>query len=505
LPHSLTIAQAHQKLKKKEISSEELTRACIERIEEVDDSLHAVVHRNFDRALELAKKVDSQGSFDHPLRGIPHLTKDIFCEEGVATTGCSNVLRNTKIGNRKSDKDTRSEFRIPNSDYTPPFDATTVKRLKNWGSLSMGKTNTDEFAQGASTETSCYGVTSCPWDLTRVAGGTSGGSAAAVAADECIFALASDTGGSIRQPAGFCGCVGLRPTYGRTSRYGVMPMASSFDTTCACTKSVVDMAIVLGSIAGKDPRDATTKDMPVPDYRKGLTGNVKGLKIGLPKEYFIEGIDPEVEEQVKAAAKQFEELGAKVTEVSLPNTEHAIATYYILIPSEVSSNMARYDGVRFGHTEEAADLIDYYFKVRSAGFGDEVKRRIMLGTFALSAGYYDAYYRKAQKVRTLIQQDFFTVFEEVDLILSPVSPTPAFKIGAHTDDPVAMYLEDIFTVSQAIAGIPALSVPCGFSKEGLPIAVQLTGPQWGEEVVLRAGDTYEKARWPDGIPSPQIK
>ena len=446
----------------------------------MDDKINAVVHRNFERALEEAKKVDSKGEFNHPLTGIPYLAKDIYCEDGVPTTACSNVLRD--------------------KDYVPPFDSTTTKRLKSVGAISIGKTNTDEFTMGASTETSCYGVTKCPWDTTRVAGGSSGGSAAAVSADECMFALGSDTGGSIRQPAGFCGCTGLRVTYGRTSRYGVMSMASSLDTIGPLCKNVEDTAIVLNTIAGKDPKDATTGDVPVPDYRKAFTGDVKGLTIGIPKEYFPKELSPEVADAIQKAIKTLEGLGAKTKEISLPHTASALSVYYIICPSEISSNMARYDGIRYGHTchtersrSATSDLIEYYFNTRSAGFGDEVKRRIMIGTYALSAGYYDAYYRQAQKVRTLIKQDFEKAFEDVDLICAPISPTPAFKVGAHTDDPLAMYLEDIFSISQALAGITALSVPCGFSTDSLPIGLQIMGPQWGEESVLRTGHAFEQA------------
>ena len=472
LPH--TISNAAMLLRSKKISSVELTKACIDRIEKIDATLNAVVHRNFQGALAQAKKVDALGTFESPLSGIPYLAKDVYCEKGVTTTACSNVLRN--------------------KDYIPPFDSTTTKRLKAASAISLGKTNTDEFTMGASTETSCFGVTKNPWDLSRVAGGSSGGSAAAVAADECFFALATDTGGSIRQPAGFCNCAGMRVTYGRTSRYGVMSMASSLDTIGCITKTVEDTAIVLSAIAGADPLDGTTADVPVPDYRKALTGNVKGLKIGLPKEYFIDGMNAEVESAVRDAVKVLKDLGATVKEISLKHTKYATPTYYVLCPSEVSSNMARYDGVRYGHTvKEPKDLLDYYERVRSEGFGPEVKRRIMIGTYALSAGYYDAYYRQAQKVRTLICKDFEDAFEDVDVILSPISPTPAFKIGAHADDPVAMYLEDVFLDGQVMACIPCMSVQCGFSKENLPIGLQIMGPQWGEEIVLRTGDAYQKA------------
>ncbi|MBM3230847.1 Asp-tRNA(Asn)/Glu-tRNA(Gln) amidotransferase subunit GatA [Candidatus Peregrinibacteria bacterium] len=472
--HALTITEAHEKLRKKEISCEELTRSCLERIEKVDGALNAVVYRNFDRALLEAKKIDSEGKFSSPLAGIPYLAKDVYCEEGVPTTACSNVLRS--------------------KDYVPPFDSTTTKRLKAAGAISIGKTNTDEFTMGASTETSCYGVTRNPWDTKRVAGGSSGGSAAAVAADECIFALGTDTGGSIRQPAAFCGLTGIRPTYGRTSRYGVMSMASSLDTIGPMCKNVEDLAIVLQAIAGADPLDGTTGKKPVPDYTKALTGNVKGMKIGLPKEYFADGMNEEIRASVMNAADVFKKLGATIVDISLPHTAYATPCYYVLCPCEVSSNMARYDGIRYGHTvKNAENLVDYYHRARSEGFGNEVKRRIMIGTYALSAGYYDAYYRQAQKVRTLISRDFAEAYKTVDVIIAPVTPGTAFTVGAHESDPVAMYLEDIFLSPQVMAGIPALSVPCGFAKNSMPLGLQIMGPQWGEETVLRVADAYEKS------------
>ncbi len=470
---SLTISEAHKKMKAKEISAEELMRSCLERIDAVDTKINAVIWHDAERALQEAKKIDQKKSFDDPLAGIPFLTKDVYCEVGIPTTACSNILRN--------------------KNYVPPFESTTTKRLKARGALSIGKVNTDEFTMGGSTETSCYGVTKNPWDQTRVAGGSSGGSAAAVSADECIFSLGTDTGGSIRQPASFCSCAGLRVTYGRTSRFGAMSMASSLDTTGPLAKTVEDLAIILQAIAGKDPLDATTGDAPVPDYQAGLTKLLKGLRIGLPKEYFLPGMNKEVEAAIRESAKVFQSLGATIVDVSLPMTKYAVATYYVLCPSEVSSNMARYDGIRFGHTvEKPENLIDYYERVRSEGFGAEVKRRIMVGTFALSAGYFDAYYRKAQQVRTLICKDFNDAFTTVDLILSPVAPNPALKIGEHAGDPVAMYLEDVFTIPQAMAGIPALSLPCGFSKDNLPIGLQLAGPQWSEELLLRAGYAFER-------------
>jgi len=470
----LTITDAHEKLKKKEISSVELVESCFDRIEGVDEKLNAFVYLDKERALEKAKKVDEKGEFNSPLTGIPYGTKDIYCEKGVPTTACSNILREKM--------------------YEPPFDSTTVKRLKEKGAISLGKTNTDEFTMGASTETSCYGPTRCPWDTTRVAGGSSGGSASAVAADECIFSLGTDTGGSIRQPAGFCGCTGLRTTYGLTSRYGVMSMASSLDTIGPLAKTIEDLTIVLEAIAGHDPFDATTADRPVPNYRASLTGDMKGMTVGLPTEYFIEGMHPDTEAAVRETTKVFEERGASVKEISLPHTKYATPTYYVICPSEVSSNMARYDGIRFGHTvEEPKDLLDYYERVRSEGFSPEVKRRIMIGTYALSAGYYDAYYRQAQKVRAVIKKELEDAFQDVDVIISAVSPTPAFTVGAHADDPVAMYLEDILLDSQPMAGIPAIALPCGLSKESLPIGLQIMGPQWGEEVVLKAAYAYEQA------------
>ena len=483
MSNTLTISSAHEKLRSKKISAVELVQSCIDRIESVDKDINAVVYKNFDAALQQAKKCDEEGVFDHPLTGIPYLTKDVFCEEGVATTACSNMLRD--------------------KDYTPPFHSTTTKRLTDLGAISLGKANTDEFTMGASTETSCYGVTKNPWNLECVAGGSSGGPAAAVAADECLFALGTDTGGSIRQPASFCNCTGLRTTYGRTSRYGVMSMASSLDTIGPLAKNTEDLAIILEAIAGKDPKDGTSGNTPVPKYTDALTGNLKGMTIGLPKEYFIEGIEKDVEEGIRASVKVLEELGATIKEISLPHTQYAASTYYILCPSEVSSNMARYDGIRFGHTTEGINnLNDYYTAVRSEGFGAEVKRRILIGTYALSAGYFDAYYRKAQKVRTLITKDFEDAFASVDAIISPVGPNVSFKIGAHEGDPLAMYLEDVFTIPQVMAGIPALSVPCGFDSNNMPIGLQIMGPQWGEEVVLKVGEAYEKAtQWNEKKPN----
>lgn len=474
---SLTIAEAHARLARRDISATELVRACLERIEQVNSTLNAVVFNNADQALAQAAAVDAAGQCASPLTGIPYLAKDVFCEKDIPTTACSNMLREKT--------------------YCPPFDSTTTKRLKAHGAISLGKANTDEFTMGASTETSCYGVTRCPWDTSRVAGGSSGGPASAVSADECVFALGTDTGGSIRQPASFCGIAGLRPTYGRTSRYGVLSMASSLDTIGPMCKTVEDLAIVMEAIAGHDPMDGTTSTRPVPPYRSLLTSNMKGLRVGIPREYVIEGITTEVSEAFENAKNVFAALGAEIQDISLPHTKYGVATYYVLCPCEVSSNMARYDGIRFGHTAKdghpPSDLLEYYRSVRSEGFGREVKRRIMIGTFALSSGYYDAYYRKAQKVRTLIKQDFDEAFKAVDIILSPVSPHTAFTVGANSNDPLAMYLEDVFTIPQVMGGIPCMSIPCGFGPTGLPIGLQLMGDQWNEEGLLAAAYAYEQA------------
>lgn len=474
MSHTFTITEAHEKLRAKKVSATDLVKSCIERIESVDKTLNAVVYRNFDSALIEAKKIDSKGEWNSPLSGIPFLAKDVFCEKNVQTTACSNVLRH--------------------KNYVPAFESTTTARLKNAGAISIGKTNTDEFTMGGSTETSCYGTTRNPWNPKHTAGGSSGGSASAVAADEAVFALGTDTGGSIRQPASYCNVCGLRPTYGRTSRYGAMSMASSLDTTGPICKSVEDAAIILQAIAGKDPLDGTTGDKPVPDYRAALKNGVKGMRVGIPKEYFVDGMNAEVEAATREAAKVLKGLGAELKDISLPHTKYALATYYVLCPCEVSSNMARYDGIRFGHTVEKPDgLLDYYERVRSEGYGTEVKRRIMIGTYALSAGYYDAYYRQALKVRTLICQDFENAYKDVDVILTPVAPTPAFEVGVHANDPVAMYLEDAFMDAAVMAGIPAISIPGGFSKTNLPIGIQMMCPQWEEARLLQAAYAYEQA------------
>jgi aspartyl-tRNA(Asn)/glutamyl-tRNA(Gln) amidotransferase subunit A len=408
-----------------------------------------------------------------PMMGMPLAIKDNICTEGVRTTCASRML----------------------SEFIPPYDATVVKRLRNDGYLLLGKTNLDEFAMGSSTENSAFGPSRNQWNLACVPGGSSGGSAAAVAADECVAALGSDTGGSIRQPAACCGVVGLKPTYGRVSRYGLVAFASSLDQIGPITKDVTDAAMLLQAIAGHDPLDSTSADVPVPDYLKALKKkDVKKLRLGVPREYFSEGLDPEVEHAVREAIGVLEELGGEVEEVTLPTTDAAVATYYLIATAEASSNLARYDGVRYGlRAKQSRDLLDLYMKTRQEGFGPEVKRRIMLGTYALSAGYYEAYYGKAQAVRTLIRRDFESVFERVDVLVTPVMPTPAFKLGEKIQDPLQMYLSDIYTISANLAGIPAISIPCGFSSAGLPIGLQILGRPFQEDIVLRVAHAYEQA------------
>ena len=403
--------------------------------------------------------------------GVPLAIKDVICTEGVRTTCGSKILHN----------------------FVPPYDATVVERLKAAGAIVLGKANMDEFAMGSSTEHSAYGITRNPWDLSTIPGGSSGGSAAAVAADECAAALGTDTGGSIRQPAACCGIIGLKPTYGRVSRYGMVAFASSLDQIGPMTKDVRDAALLLNVIGGNDPRDSTSADISLPDFTRALTGSVRGVRIGIPREYFIAGIDPQVERAVRAAIAVLEGVGATVEEVSLPHSEYGVAAYYILAPSEASSNLARYDGVKYGYrTPHWSNLRDMYMRTRDEGFGVEVKRRIMLGTYALSAGYYEAYYKKAQQVRTLIRRDFEEAFQQVDVLVAPTAPTPAFKIGEKIDDPLQMYLSDVFTITINLAGIPALSIPCGFSSAGLPIGLQIIGKPFAEETILRAAHAFEQ-------------
>ncbi|BDV44852.1 glutamyl-tRNA(Gln) amidotransferase subunit A [Geotalea uraniireducens] len=470
----LTIHELHDKLKKREVSSVEATRALLARIEATEPQVGAFITVTAAEGLAAAEAADRRiaaGEIDL-LTGIPVALKDIFVTAGVRTTCGSRILEN----------------------FVPPYDGTVVARLKAQGAVLLGKLNQDEFAMGSSTESSAFGVTRNPWDPERTPGGSSGGSAACIAARQATATLGTDTGGSIRQPASHCGCVGLKPTYGRVSRYGVIAYASSLDQVGPLTRDVTDAAIMLGAVAGYDPLDSTSVERPVPDYRAALTGKATGLKIGLPREYYREGLDPEVKQALEAAIETFRGLGAEFVEVSLPHTDYAVATYYLIATAEASSNLARYDGVRFGHrTATAEGLLDMFRKSRAEGFGAEVKRRIMLGTYALSSGYYDAYYLKAQKVRTLIMQDFSRAFESVDLLLTPVAPTPAFKIGEKVDDPLQMYLSDIFTIPVNLAGTCGISVPAGFSAAGLPIGLQLVGRPFGEETILRAAHAFEQA------------
>jgi len=470
----LTIHEAQQLLRNKKLSSLELTKACLERIRQVEPKVHALVTVTDELALSQAQKADrliAKGDA-HPLGGIPVVIKDNMCTKGVRTTCSSRMLEN----------------------FVPPYEATVVEKLNSCGAIILGKANMDEFAMGSSTEHSAFFTTHNPWDLSRVPGGSSGGSAVAVAADETIYALGSDTGGSIRQPAGFCSVTGLKPTYGRVSRYGLVAFASSLDQIGPLTKDVTDCAIVLNAIAGYDSRDSTSAPYPTPDYTQCLKTDLKGLRIGVPKEYFVAGMQAEVEEALRAAINKLKELGAKVEfGVSLPHTPHALAVYYIIAPSEASANLARYDGVKYGFSyQETDNMWEALEKTRQFGFGDEVKRRIMLGTYALSAGYYDAYYLKAQKVRTLIRREFDQAFEKYDALVTPTSPSVPFKIGEKIDDPLQMYLSDVFTIPINIAGLPAITIPAGFG-DGLPIGMQLIGKPFGEETILRVAYAYEQA------------
>jgi len=474
---SLTARELSEKLKSREISSTEITQAYLNRIEETDGRVHAYLKVLDERALDSALEADkhlSNGDNISPLTGIPVAIKDLLCLEGTEATCGSKILEN----------------------FISPYDATVVRLLKEAGAVIIGKLNMDEFAMGSSTEHSAYGPTRNPWNLETTPGGSSGGSAAAVAARSCAMSLGSDTGGSIRQPASCCGVVGMKPTYGRISRYGLIAFASSLDQIGPLTHTIYDCAMMLNTISGHDPMDSTSAKETVPDYTKNLDAGVKGLRIGIPKEYFIEGMDPEVERAVQKAIQVMEGLGASVQEISLPNTEYALPVYYIIAPAEASSNLARYDGVRFGHraqdnTAEFGPLHGMYAKSRDEGFGEEVKRRIMLGTYALSSGYYDAYYTKAQKVRTLICQDFREAFESVDIIMSATTPTPAFRFGERLKDPISMYLSDILTIPCNLAGLPGISQPCGFTSAKLPIGLQIVGKPFGEQAVLQAAMAYE--------------
>lgn len=476
--HALTIHEAAGMLRAGELSSVALTEAVLDRIIAVDNHVKAYLALTPEAALADAAAADAfLATADDRARlpvllGIPVAVKDVILVEGAPTTCGSRILE----------------------DFMPPYEATVTGKLRAAGAVILGKTNTDEFAMGSSTENSAFFTTHNPWDLTRVPGGSSGGSAAAVAAGECLGALGSDTGGSVRQPASLCGVVGLKPTYGRVSRYGLVAFASSLDQIGPLAKDVTDAALLLNTIAGYDPRDSTSVNVPVPDYTRALTGDVRGLRIGVPREYFIDGMQPEVERAVRAAIDALAALGAEVMEISLPHTEYALPVYYLIAPAEASANLARFDGVRYGlRHPDAETMWQGYTMTRGAGFGPEVKRRIMLGTYALSAGYYDAYYLKAQQVRTLLKQDFDRAFEQVDVIACPTSPTTAFRIGEKASDPLSMYLADVFTLSLNLAGNCGLSLPCGFDAADLPIGLQLMGPAFGEETVLRAAHAYEQS------------
>src|SRR5271170_1349907 len=468
----LTITEARDLLRKREISARELTRACLDQIKLVDPKLNAFITVCAREAHEQAEAADARlAAGDAPsLCGIPIAIKDIYATEGVRTTCASKILET----------------------FVPPYDATVIAKLRASGAVFVGKANLDEFAMGSSTENSAFGPTRNPHNVERVAGGSSGGSAAAVAADQCLGSLGTDTGGSIREPASFCGVVGLKPTYSRVSRYGVIAYASSLDQVGPFAKTVRDAAILLRDLAGADLHDSTCSARAVPDYEAALTGDVKGLRVGVPKEFFVEGIAPEVEQAVRAALKAYEAMGARLIEISLPHTKYAVAAYYIVATAEASANLSRYDGIRFGLRVDGDNNIELYNRTRARGFGAEVKRRIMLGTFVLSAGYYDAYYLKGQKVRTLIRSDFDRAFESCDVVMAPVAPTTAFKLGEKTDDPLTMYLSDIFTISVNLAGLPGMAMPCGHDSNNLPIGMQLIAPPFAEETILRAGDAFER-------------
>jgi len=472
--HELTIHQLHDLLVRKEVTSREATEALYRRIGEVDGKIKSYLMLSEEEAFRQADEVDRKIIREEKiggLAGIPIGLKDILCTKGIRTTCGSKILGN----------------------YVPFYDGTVISKLKENKAVFLGKLNMDEFAMGSSTENSGFQTTRNPWDLQRIPGGSSGGSAAAVAAGECIAALGTDTGGSIRQPASCCGVVGLKPTYGRVSRYGLVAFASSLDQIGPITKDVEDCAILLDGISGYDPFDSTSVNVEVPDYRQFLVNNVKGVRIGIPDEYFIEGMDPDVERSAKEAIGLLKKLGAEVKAISLPHTSYAVAIYYIICTAEASSNLARYDGVKYGfRSHRYGDLMEMYGRTREEGFGSEVKRRIILGTYVLSAGYYDAYYRKASQVRTLMKNDFEKAFEEVDVIVTPTAPTPAFRIGEKAEDPLQMYLSDILTIPVNIAGIPAISIPCGFSREGLPIGLQIMGKHFDEGMLLRAAYTFEQ-------------
>jgi aspartyl-tRNA(Asn)/glutamyl-tRNA(Gln) amidotransferase subunit A len=470
--YSLSISKLAPLLAAGEVSPQEVTEALLTRIQERDGELNTYITVDATGARAMAQEAAARIKRGEvtPLTGIPLALKDVMVTRGLRTTCASRILEN----------------------FIPPYDAFVCNRLRQAGAVFLGKLNMDEFAMGSSTENSAFGPTRNPWNRDYSPGGSSGGSAAAVAADLCLAALGSDTGGSIRQPASLCGVVGLKPTYGRVSRYGLVAYASSLDQIGPLTKEVRDAAILLQAIAGHDPKDSTSVAEPVPNYQERLGREIKGLKIGVPREFFGGGLDPEVEAAVKVALQTLTGLGAELIEVSLPHTEYAVATYYVLAVAEASSNLARYDGVKYGFRAEGKSLLDMYAQTRAQGFGTEVRRRIMLGTYTLSAGYYEAYYKKASQVRALIRRDFETAFERCQVIATPVSPTPAFRLGEKVDDPLTMYLSDIFTISANLGGIPGISVPCGFSQSGLPIGLQLMGPVFGEAELLQVAYAFEQ-------------
>ena len=473
--HRTTITQARELLNSKKLSSVQLTEAIFARIDAVEDKVKAFTHLMREKAIEQAKVADTRiaKGEEQPLLGVPIALKDLICTQGSRTTCASKIL----------------------DQFVAPYNATVVNRLNAAGAVIVGKTNMDEFAMGSSNENSSHHTTMNPWALDRVPGGSSGGSAAAVAAHQCIAALGSDTGGSIRQPAGFCGVTGLKPTYGRVSRFGLVAFASSLDQIGPITKSVADAATLMNVIGGKDDLDSTSADVPLPDFTQALDQDVKGMKLGIPKEYFTGGMQPEVEKSVQEGIRTLESLGMQMVEVSLPHLDYAVATYYIIACAEASTNLSRYDGVKYGYRSSNSDnLVNMYKNTREEGFGEEVKRRIILGTFVLSSGYYDAYYLKGQQVRTLIKQDFENALEKCDVIAAPVTPYPAFKLGEKLDDPLQMYLADIYTISANLAGIPAMSIPCGFvGEENLPIGLQLMGKHFDEANLIAVGHKFQQA------------
>jgi aspartyl-tRNA(Asn)/glutamyl-tRNA(Gln) amidotransferase subunit A len=472
-PYQLTIHELRSLLERGEVTAEEVTTSIFARIRKLEPKVTAFISLSEETAKEQARACDQRGYRENNglLAGVPLAVKDLICTKGIRTTCGSKILAN----------------------FVPPFDGTVAEKIKKAGSILLGKTNMDEFAMGSSNENSAFAPSRNPWNLDYIPGGSSGGSAAAVAAGECIAAIGSDTGGSIRQPASHCGVVGLKPTYGRVSRFGLVAFASSLDQIGPITKDVTDAALMLNVISGYDRRDSTSVPKEVPDYTQSLVEGLEGVTVGIPREYFIEGVDPDVERAVVEAIKVLEDLGARSVKVSLPHTEYGVAAYYIIAPAEASSNLARYDGVKYGYrNREGKSLMEMYRKSRSEGFGAEVKRRIMLGTYVLSAGYYDAYYKKASQVRTLIREDFLQAFKQCHILVTPVAPTAAFRLGEKVDDPLQMYLSDIFTLPASLAGIPGMSLPCGFNSKGLPIGLQILAPHFKEGLALQVGYNFEK-------------